>query len=659
MNKSKARATTVYPFTAIVGQERMKLALVLNAINPAIGGALIRGEKGTAKSTAVRALASLLPEFQAVTGCPFACRMEATLGLCARCQDDASTPEESTRRAAVVTLPLGATDDRVVGTLDLERALQEGRRYFEPGLLASAHRGILYVDEVNLLGDHLVDLLLDAAAMGVNLVEREGVSVEHPSRFTLVGTMNPEEGELRPQLLDRFGLAVEIEGVTDPEARAEIVRRRLRFEHDPTAFHAQWQEPEQAERERIQRAQSQVPDVELSDLLLRFITRMCADLAVDGMRADIVIYKASCTLAAYDGRSEVNEADVRLAAELALPHRQRRGPFQSPQLSSDDLEKTMEDAWNNVQPPDSASDDDGDADGAAPDEVFEASQPIKANLPTAPDRRVVEAAGRRTSATTPRSSGPSNRVVPLAASASRSLAVATTLRTAAPQQRNRVVKEGMAIQVGAPDIHVQERSGPAANLTIFVLDSSGSMAAHRRMEVVKSAVIGLLGDAYQKRDRVALVVFRGERAELLLPPTSSVDLAERALKELPTGGRTPLADGLRVAMETVERARDGSEVSVLLVIITDGRGNVSGRSGDAQQATQEIAQQIRAAGIQAFVIDTESSRLRFGQAQELSEMLGANCVRLDELTSGALFAEVQGAISQRGRHFVPKRGRSA
>ncbi|MCZ7570886.1 MAG: ATP-binding protein [Ardenticatenaceae bacterium] len=355
----------MYPFTAIVGQSQVKTALLLNAINPAIGGILIRGEKGTAKSTAARALAALLPPIEVVAGCPWPFAPDevpdvlwppgngAGAGPKGEARKESGPPfdrQRSTcsRPAPFVSLPIGATEDRLLGTLDIERALQTGERHFEPGLLAAAHRGVLYVDEVNLLGDHLVDVLLDAAAMGVNRVEREGLSVEHPARFILIGTMNPEEGDLRPQLLDRFGLAVEVAGPREPEARTEVVRRRLAWENDPAAFAARFAAEEAGLRSELISARERLPHVHLSDGMLELIARVAIDFEVDGLRADIVMSKTAQTLAAFHGRTEVLVEDVRAAAELALPHRRRRQPFEQPGLDRQRLDDTIQQAAPDV-----------------------------------------------------------------------------------------------------------------------------------------------------------------------------------------------------------------------------------------------------------------------------------------------------------------------
>ena len=330
----------IYPFTAIVGQEKMKKALLLNAINPRLGGVLIKGEKGTAKSTAVRALAALLPEIEAVADCAFGCNPEEPSLMCEKCQARKQRKEKLPvvkRRTRVINLPVSATEDRVVGTLDIEHAIKKGEKKFEPGVLAEANRGILYVDEINLLDDHVVDVLLDSAAMGTNIVEREGVSFSHPAHFILVGTMNPEEGDLRPQLLDRFALCVSIEGIADPKARVEIIKRRAAYEDDPFQFIAEAEEEQNAVRQKIIEAQKILPDAEISDEMLELIADISLQMGVDGHRADIVMMKTAKTLAAYYQRKEVTEEDVKEAAELVLLHRMRRKPFQDTGLNEDKL----------------------------------------------------------------------------------------------------------------------------------------------------------------------------------------------------------------------------------------------------------------------------------------------------------------------------------
>ncbi|RLB17022.1 MAG: magnesium chelatase ATPase subunit I [Deltaproteobacteria bacterium] len=330
----------IYPFTAIVGQEKMKTALILNAINPKLGGVLIRGEKGTAKSTAVRSLAALLPEIEVVADCRFGCDPHKRAVMCQECLDRLDRGEElivKKRKTRVIELPVGSTEDRVVGTLDLEHAIKKGEKRFEPGILAEANRGILYVDEINLLDDHIVDVLLDSAAMGVNITEREGVSYSHPAEFILIGTMNPEEGELRPQLLDRFGLCVNIEGIADLDERVEVVKRWAAYEHDPVRFLQQWRTEEENLRDSIAKAKEILNQVTISDEMLYLIANIAIEMNVDGHRADIMIMKASKTLAAFNERREVLKEDVQTAADMALQHRMRKRPFQKPGVEEEKI----------------------------------------------------------------------------------------------------------------------------------------------------------------------------------------------------------------------------------------------------------------------------------------------------------------------------------
>jgi magnesium chelatase subunit D len=648
----------VFPFTALIGQERMKRALLLNAINPRLGGVLIRGEKGTAKSTAVRALASLLPEIDVVVGCHYGCDPASPDDWCADCMDRAHSGQSAplptaARRVPIVNLPVGATEDRLTGTIDIEEAISQGRRRFEPGLLAAAHRGILYVDEVNLLNDHLVDVLLDVAAMGTNYVEREGISLSHPAQLILVGTMNPEEGDLRPQLLDRFALAVEVQGLDDRAERAEVVRRRIAFENDPVGFMERWGAAEDDERQRILAARALLPSVALSDQMLDLITHLCTDFQVDGLRADIVMYKTAVTLAAYAGRARVQEEDVRDAAELALLHRRRRQPFEQPRMDPGDLDRSIEN--HRSQPP-----PEPEPDVANTPPVDRSDQPAPPESPTASHEQVVAAgdpyavrnlapaaparqdrasrAGKRSRVRSKDGQGAYVRARP-AGPETRDLALDATVRAAAPHQRRRRERrpDGPALLVDGSDLHEKVRETRAGNVILFAVDASGSMAARRRMAAAKQAVLSLLLDAYQKRDRVGLISFRGSRAELLLPPTTSVDLAERRLQSLPTGGRTPLGHALQVGLLAFGRhlANHPEDVPLLLVV-SDGRANVAIGSGDPAAELMTLAGEIRARGIESVVVDTESGQLRVGLCRPLSEALGAAYLPLEQLRAGEL-----------------------
>lgn len=638
-----------YPFTAVVGLPDLRLALVLSSISPAVGGVLVRGEKGTAKSTMVRALAGLLPGVDVVDGCRFSCDPAAPDPLCPDGPHDGATGHR--RPAKLVELPVGAAEDRVIGSLHLERALAEGVTDFQPGLLAAAHRGLLYVDEVNLLHDHLVDTLLDAAAMGRATVEREGVSVSHAARFVLIGTMNPEEGELRPQLLDRFGLTVEVASSRDPEQRVEVVRRRLAYEADPDAFAAQYAGEDAQLAADIEAAQRLLPAVKLPDEALRQIAEVCASFEVDGMRADIVTARTAVAHAAWAGRDEVTTEDVRVAARLALPHRRRRNPFDAPGISEEQLEQALQDAQ-----PDSGPEDDGPGSGSEPPEAPEPPQGSE-NAPQGEPRqsggqqKTVGAGetfkarvfrvkgmgegerGRRSRAIT--DSGRTIGVQPGSVREGRPHLVAT-VKAAAPHQKARG-RAGAGLKLRPEDVRYALREGREGNLVLFCVDASGSMGAKARMREVKSAVLSLLLDAYQRRDKVGLVTFRGNAAELALPPTISVDAAASRLEGLPTGGRTPLAEGLLEAARVlrVEEIRDPRR-RPLLVVVTDGRAT----SGPDAVARAQAAAGLLS-GVTTIVMDCESGKMRLGLAADLAAHLGADHVPLADVAADALAAAVR------------------
>ncbi|MEU8276857.1 VWA domain-containing protein [Microbispora bryophytorum] len=661
-----------YPFSAVVGLADLKLALVLNAVSSRVGGVLVRGEKGTAKSTIVRALAAQLPRVAVVAGCRFHCDPGAPDPGCPdgphetdAGRADGAAAAGALRAASLVELPVGASEDRLVGSLDLERALTEGVKAFEPGLLAAAHRGVLYVDEVNLLHDHLVDLLLDAAALGVCYVERETVSIRHAARFLLVGTMNPEEGELRPQLLDRFGLTVEVRATREPDERAEVVRRRFAFDADPEGFAARWAAEEATLAARIARARAALGSVRLPDSRLRQITAVCAGFEVDGLRADLVTAHAAVAHAAWQGRDVVTREDVRVAARLALPHRRRRDPFDAPGLDERLLDELLDqtepegpdDPENPEGPDDSGgpgsggSDGSGAGDGApahpestpiapesAPEGAEGAAGPSEgsgsgdrpqdvaaAGVPfRVPVLKVAGVgagvAGRRSSgrgrhgrtigARVPTGAGPAGIDLP------------ATLLAAAPHQLRRG-RRGPGLVLRRDDLREPIREGREGNLVLFVVDASGSMGARRRMTAVKTAVLSLLLDAYQRRDKIGLVVFRGAGATVALPPTSSVEAGAARLRALPTGGRTPLAEGLATAAEVlrVERLRDPDR-RPLLVVVTDGRAT---SGGDVTRAAAALA------GVTSVVVDCESGPVRLGMAQALALRLGARVLPLESL----------------------------
>jgi magnesium chelatase subunit D len=592
-----------YPFSAIVGHDRLRLALLLCAVRPEIGGVLIRGEKGTAKSTAVRALAQVLAG------------------------------------ASLVELPIGATEDRVVGSLDLQKVLRDGEHAFSPGLLARAHRGVLYVDEVNLLHDHLVDVILDAAAMGRVHVERDGVSHSYEARFVLIGTMNPEEGELRPQLLDRFGLTVDVQASRDVDVRADVIRQRMAFEADPSGFAARYAEADAELARRVTAARARVNSVRLPDNELRRIAALCAAFDVDGMRADLVVARTAVAHAAWRGADEVTEEDIRVAAQLALPHRRRRDPFDDPGLDPDLLDEAMAQAGESADEPERDPDPPSGGESMSESETpvpqrnsSSASRPSAAPSPVFRTRAIVVpgvgegAPGRRSRAR--------NRTGKAIAAtedwdAGHGVHVFGTLLAAAGRQR----RPGRP-RPAPDDVRRAIREGREGNLVIFVVDASGSMAARDRMSAVSGATLSLLRDAYQRRDKVAVITFRQQDAQLLLPPTSSVHIASRRLARFDTGGKTPLAQGLLAARNVVvrEKARDRARRS-LVVVLTDGRAT---GGPDPLGRARSAAALLVAEGAAALVVDCETSHVRLGLAEQLARYLGAPAVQLAQLRADGL-----------------------
>jgi len=613
-----------YPLSAIVGQQDLLLALSLLAVQPAIGGVLVQGDKGSAKSTTARALAELLP------------------------------PRPDGEAAPFVTLPLGATEDRVIGTLDLEKALR-GEKALQPGLVREAHGGVLYIDEVNLLADHLVDVLLDVAAMGVNRVQREGLAVEHAAVFALIGTMNPEEGNLRPQFLDRFGLCVNVEAPHDPRVRVEIVRRRVRYEHDPASFTREWREQQETFRKRLRAARERFARVHLPDDLLLSISELCQSAGVRSLRADLVLHRAARALAALEGRDEVTLGDVKRVAPLVLTHRRRQHPGQ-PHGGED-----LQDLLDRLEPPPPGSESKlhepgpsghapEDAPGDAHDEHDgedeqadhgEAEAPAEATfgVQVAGTPRPIELTGLpalqtgRRGASQDTTRGRAVRARP--ADAPTSLAVPATLTRAA----ERSALHGESFRVTRADLHEYVREGRVGTRVLFVVDASGSMGARARMEAVKGAALALLGDAYARRDEVGVITFRGVEAALTLPFTRDLDTARHALEALPTGGRTPLAHALTLARDLAH----AGGASTLLVVLTDGRGNVPlPGGGDAWAQTLDAAARLR--GIPALVLDTEQGLTRTGRAAEVAAAMNAESLTLEALTAEHLTLTLRGRV---------------
>jgi magnesium chelatase subunit D len=623
-----------FPFSAVVGQDDLKLALLLAAVDPTIGGVLITGERGTAKSTAARGLAALLPKTAEGKAAPF------------------------------VELPLGATEDRVVGSIDISQVLQDGRSELRSGLLARADGGVLYVDEVNLLPDHIVDLLLDAAAGGWVTVERDGISAGEPARFVLVGTMNPEEGELRPQFVDRFGLCVQIRGLAVRETRIAAIRQRLSFDDQPASVLEALQPAEQALRDGIAAARERLAALEITDAHLAVVAVISTEHGLDGIRGDLAIIKAARALAAWEAAPAIHEQHIRRASQLALSHRTRRRKSRGQQRAPANL--------GPPDPPLAGADTEGEpaaAPGAQPQPPLKPQPQLQPQpkpqlqpqlqphhgiepppagatprlqaAPPAADHEAVrlvtdvidrEAVGRRGA----QSSGAQRvaGVVPFELTGT--LAISQTLAAAAGRGA-RVGQHG--VRLAASDLRQHERRSPGLCHVLFLVDASGSMATKRRLEMAKGAALGLLTSNYQRRDEVALMVFRAEGADLVLPFTRHVASIEQALRDVPTGGRTPLARALIDAQRLLQ-TRDPA----LLVLFTDGRANVSADGGDPWEEALAAAALLRTACAGGLVVDCEPGPIILGRARTLADALGAECVALDDMDAKALALRIHGRL---------------
>ncbi|MDQ3685724.1 MAG: magnesium chelatase ATPase subunit I [Acidobacteriota bacterium] len=707
-NLNAASSPPVYPFTAIVGQDEMKLALILSVIEPSLGGVLLMGHRGTGKSTAVRSLAALLPPMNTVRGCFYNCDPEDVERLCVECRARLMVTDRLPREKAtapIITLPLGATEDRVCGSINFERALSEGVKTFEPGLLARANRGFLYIDEVNLLEDHLVDLLLDVVATGRNVVEREGISTEHPARFVLVGSGNPEEGELRPQLLDRFGLYCEMRTSDDLEERVEIIERREKFDLDPVGFSREWEGEQSGLRRRLRRAQKHVRSVETPRPVLRFVAELCARLGVDGHRGEITITRAARALAAFEGEGVATTEHMRRIAALALRHRLRRDPLEqtpggqrvgrvleeltgkmeadgeglaassSQQTSFGDSSSNESNARPGENKDEKRSEgsvaerrrendstvnprkQDGrqqkhiaPTDGHLPEGITRAESRTK-KIPSAR----LSFAGRRTGA---KSSGTgtygryARAIVQKPAHAR--IALDATFRAAVSYQllRGREAHSPL-VKVAAEDLRYKQFRRKSGTLFVLAVDTSGSMAANR-IGQAKGALAQLLRQAYVNRDRVALVSFRAQGATLQLAPSHSTARAGSILNNLPIGGATPLAAGLVRALEVARRAaREGTE-QIELLVFTDGRANVPLYQCDSEDQTilkrrivaelSRVGAELRQSGIRTIIIDTQQRWTSGGEGQTLAEAVGGRYVSLPFGVSQSPISDFSGAL---------------
>ncbi len=645
------KRNTVFPFVAVLGQDEIKNALIWNIVNPKIGGVLISGEKGTAKSTLVRGICSIAPDVQ------------------------------------LVDLPLNITEDRLIGNIDFEHAVKYGEKRFEPGLLRQAHGNLLYVDEVNLLSDHIVKSLLESAASGMNIVEREGISFRHPSRFILAGSMNPEEGGLRPQFLDRFGLYVEVQGEADLRKRVEIIRRRVEYERSSLAFAEKWQDETARLAEKIKRAQEGLAEITVTQNAMQLAASISKEGNCAGHRAEIVIIETAKAIAALDARVALNISDIKEAAKYALPHRSRKNQteqedqipqegqeeqeeqFQSEENtqenapSQDDRENDGDDHEQNNSPEtDTSPADNKEQNRGGDDPLPENEDSSAAEMPTDGQSETVDdpgqtfmvsrwlsekrndtvqrGSGKRSLVTTSSMQGRYVRYCYPNKDKIRDIAIDATLRAAAPHQMYRT-KNGMAIAIHKSDIRVKVREKRTGNSIIFVVDASGSMGANRRMSAVKGAILSLLNDAYQKRDRVGLIAFRRDAAELLLGITRSVELAEKQLTVLPTGGRTPLAAGLDMAYDVVKAGKiKDKDMLPVIVLVTDGRATYSRNGINAFADALRAAEKIASEKIKSIVIDTDQNFIQLNLAEELAKAMNADRYQIEELHAESVVAAV-------------------
>jgi len=588
----------IFPFSAIVGQKLMKKALLINAMDPTISGVLIKGDKGTGKSTAVRALADLLPKIKIVSDCPFNCHPENLKLMCKSCQE---LYEKKGKlpwiegKMEIIDMPLSATEDMVIGTINIKKALKEGIKALEPGILARVNRNILYIDEVNLLDDHLVNILLDSAAMGVNIVEREGISLYHPSRFILVGTMNPEEGELRPQILDRFGLSVEVKALYSKKDRLKVIEYRKEFDFDPWKFEKRFNKEQLALKESIINAQAILPSVSISKGLLEKIVEITTSLGIKTHRADIVMEKTARALSALDNRSSVNKEDIREAALLSLSHRMRQQPFEKEsKLTKEKIEtilqsKTKEEVFD-----------------------FDKNSDIKKNIlkldaispAQGKDFPIIE--GERGHYI--RARGNDNP---------KSVAIDATIRKA--------VRETGKLEVLPEHLMEKIRISKGEAIYIILLDSSSSMRMERKIRFAKTLSWLLLKQSYEKKNRIALLTFRGNDSQVLISPTTDFIKIEETLEKLPTGGKTPLTVAL---FEAFKIAKKETKALPTVVLISDGKGNVFIKN-NLEEDIKFLSE--FASNINLVIVNAESRNRSIGILEDIAKIFNASHFYLEDV----------------------------
>lgn len=605
-----------FPFSAVLGQDRIKRALILNMINPYIGGVLISGEKGTAKSTLVRGISAAVHNID------------------------------------VVELPLNITEDRLVGSIDIKKAIRYGEKQFERGVLYKAHGQVLYVDEINLLSEHIVNILLEVLSTGTNVVEREGISCSHPSSFILVGSMNPEEGILRPQLLDKFGLYVEAKGEADINNRMEIIKRYLDYEKNPSEFLLKWEDENEKVQSLIDSGRKIIKDIKINDEEYGFAVDLVRQGNCSGNRAEVILIETAKAIAAFNQREYITQEDIKEAASYVLPHRIRESttiedieePF------DDSLRESKEEEENNNKPEDSYDPKRQLGNEIENEEIKEEIEDI---IPLAEDIAINMEFGKKSS---DKGSGKRSKVKTYSRKGRyvkyripkgkvKDIAFDATFRIAAFNQKNRE-KNGLAVCIRPQDIREKVREKRTGATILFAVDASGSMGAKRRMGAVKGAVLSLLKEAYQKRDNIGIVVFRKDSSEVLLNITRSVDLAEKCLRKLPTGGKTPLAAGLHTSYQILKTDKIKNPDSLqYLVIISDGKANVPLKTDNPLEDAFSLGEKIRNEGIKTMVIDTEKNYIEYGFAKELAKKMDSEYIKISQITKSDVETSIKSLLN--------------
>ena len=609
----------IFPFSAIVGQERAKLALLCVAVNPLIGGVLLKGDKGTGKSTLVRALANVLPEIEVVEGCPFNCNPANPLEMCDLCYKSYAKGKAlpvSKRKMKVIDLPLSVTIDRLVGTIDVERFLKEGERALQPGILAEANRGVLYIDEVNLLDDYIADSLLDSAAMGWNVIEREGISFRHPSRFILVGSMNPEEGDLRPQILDRFGLCVEVSAPMSPEERIEVVKRIEEFHEDPIGFYKKFEGKERELTERVVKARRILPKVEVNDDLLKLLAETVINLGIKTSRAEITTIKTAKSIAALNGRRKVSLEDLERAMELSLPHRLKEKPFQKPPKMEPpklkDHKKNDHKAGYEHKPKNEIEDQKLQIQGIG--NLEQNFRPSETEIPKVESKNFDESnfIGYRSSrdisikvVNFPR--GLPISYLPLKNEEIRDIDLYNSLIWAVLNGKKPPLK------LDLNDVRIKVRKAKVPTLWVIILDSSGSMTIQKRISIAKGIGEKLVKDSYVKKSKMALIVAKGMEAQVFVPPTKSYLEVLKKIENIPAGGRTPLSSALYNLLLLASREKmKNKSIKVRAFLITDGKANIPLFGKRIRDEMINLAKAIKRNGIELNIYDTNYGKISLG-----------------------------------------------